>query len=156
MEIADLIDLALLDTGIPQNPLHGLHCFLEQFDIKFFELGPCQGIRKVVPVLETFDFDFGALLRRENSLCVLDSLLQLAHGALVLGDISAGLRLVGFHQIVNDAVVKVFSTEVGISCGSEDLVGPVFDGEERDIERSPSEIVYDDLGLGALLVETVC
>ena len=156
VEITDLVNLALLDTSILQNLLNRLHRFLEQFDVEFFKLGSCEGIRKVIPILETFDFDLGALLNRENSLRALDRLLQLAHGALVLGDVCAGLLLVGFYQVVDDTIVEVFSTKVGISCSGENLVRPVLDGEQRDIERSPSEIVYDDLGLGALLVETVC
>jgi NAD-specific glutamate dehydrogenase len=44
---------------------------------------------------------------------------------------------------------------MGITCGSQDLEDTVVDGKERYIEGSTTEIIYDDLRLTALLVETI-
>lgn len=57
--------------------------------------------------------------------------------------------------MVDDAVVKVLSSEVGVSGGGEDLKDSVVNREERDIEGSSSEIVDDDVALSAGLIESV-
>jgi hypothetical protein len=57
--------------------------------------------------------------------------------------------------VVDDAVVKVLSSEVRVTGGGENLEDAVVDREERDIERSSSEIIDDDVALASSLVETI-
>lgn len=47
--------------------------------------------------------------------------------------------------MVNDTVVKVFTTKMGVTSGSQDFEYTVFNGKKRDIESSSSEIVDNDL-----------
>ena len=47
----------------------------------------------------------------------------------------------GFGQVGDDALVEVFAAEAGVSCGGEDLEGPVFEGEEGDVECAAAEVV---------------
>jgi hypothetical protein len=56
---------------------------------------------------------------------------------------------------VNDAVVKLLSTKMGITSGSQDFNDTIVNGKERNIKCSSSEIVDDDLRFAALLVKTV-
>jgi hypothetical protein len=110
---------------------------------------------KVVAVLEGLDFDPGGLLGRQGPLGLLDLPLQLAHGPEVLGSVGAGLLLVELDEVVNDTVVKVLTTKVGVTSGGQDLEDTIIDGEKGDIEGSTTEIVDDDLGFTTLLVKTV-
>lgn len=96
------------------------------------------------------------MLAGESTLGLLNFALQLAHGTLVGRDVGTGLLLVGLGEVVNDTVVEVLATKVGVSGSGQDLEDAVIDGEKGNIESSTTEIVYDDLGFTALLVETVC
>lgn len=57
--------------------------------------------------------------------------------------------------MVDDTVVEVFTAEMGITGGREDLENTFVDGEEGNIEGTTSEIVDDDLAFAARLVESV-
>lgn len=65
------------------------------------------------------------------------------------------LALPDLDKVVDHAVVKVLSSEVGVTSGSEDLKDTVVDREERDVESSSSQVVDDDVTLAAGLVESV-
>lgn len=55
----------------------------------------------------------------------------------------------------DNTVVKVLTTQVGITGGGQDLEDAVIDGEEGHIEGATSQVVNDDLTLSALLVQPV-
>jgi hypothetical protein len=57
--------------------------------------------------------------------------------------------------VINHTIVKVLSTKMSITSGRQDFKDAIINRKERDIKRSSSEIVDDDLGFTALLVETV-
>jgi hypothetical protein len=58
--------------------------------------------------------------------------------------------------VVDDSVVEIFSSQVGVTGGSEDLEDALFDREEGDVESTTTEVIDDDLRFGlASSVETV-
>ena len=57
--------------------------------------------------------------------------------------------------MINETVAKVLSSKMGVCSGSRDFKDTIVNGKQRNIEYSSSEIVNDDLGFTALLVETV-
>jgi hypothetical protein len=64
------------------------------------------------------------------------------------------LELAG--EVVDKAGVEVLTTKVGVTGGGLDLENTAFDGEERDIESTATEIEDEDILFGFdLLVETV-
>ena len=155
IEKTHLVNGILLNTSILQHLLNRLQGLPEQVDIDLLELGAGKSLREVIATLKALNLQLSRHLARQSTLGLLDLTLQLAERALVLRDISAGLSLVELDKVVHDAVVKVFSSQVGVSGGGEDLEHTVVDAEERDIECSSSEIVDDDLALATLLVKTV-
>lgn len=94
-------------------------------------------------------------MARQSTLGLFNLALQLAHGALVFRNVRVGLALVLLDEVVNDTVVKVFTTEMGVTGGSENLENALLDREERDIKGTTSQVVDDDLRLFASLVKTV-
>jgi hypothetical protein len=60
-----------------------------------------------------------------------------------------------YSLVINETVVKVLSSKMGICSGSRDFKDTIVNGKERNIKRSSSNIVDDDLGFTAFLVETV-
>ena len=154
-ERSHLIDVLLLETGVFENLLDRLHGLPEQVHVQFLELGPGQRLGEVVAVLEGLDLDPGGLLRGQSPLSLLDLPLQLAHGPEILGNVGTGLLLVALDKVVDDAVVEVLTTKMGITSSSQDLKDTLVNGEEGNIESSTTEIVDNDLGFFALLVETI-
>lgn len=151
----DLIDILLLDVGILEHLLDGLHGLTEEIHVQLLELGTSNSLREVVSVLEALNLDPGALLGGQGPLRLLDLPLEFAEGAQVAVDVGAGLLLVRLDEVLHNPVVEIFTTEMGVTGGGQDLEDTVVDGEERDIEGSSSEIVDDDLGLSTLFVKSV-
>src|SRR5690606_7350856 len=79
----------------------------------------------------------------------------LAHGLEVLGDVDAVLLVVELDEVVDDTVIEILTSEMGITGGSLNLEETVLDGEKRDIESTSTKIVDNDLALVTLLVKTV-
>ena len=149
------VDILLSETSVLENLLDRLHGLPEQVHVQLLELGPGQRLGEVVAALEGFDFNPGGLLGRQIPLSLLDLPLQPAHSPGVLGNVGARLLLVELDKVVDDTVVKVFTTKVGITSNGQDHKDTFIDEEKRDIETSTTEIVDDDPGSTIPLVETV-
>ncbi len=138
-------DILLLDVGVLENLLDGLHGLAEKIHVKFLELSTAKGLGEVVTILEGLDFNTGGLLAGECSLGVLDLKLEFTHSAEVDRWVSAGLLLVEVDEVVDDTVIEIFSSEMGVTSGGKDLNDTVVDGKKGDIETSTTETVCDDL-----------
>ena len=58
-------------------------------------------------------------------------------------------------EVVDKTVIEILTTKVSITSGGLDFEDTL-DGQEGNIESSSSEIVDNDAGFTAFLVETVC
>jgi len=154
-ERTHLIDVLFLEIRVFENLLDRLHGLPEQVHVQFLELGSGQRFGEVVAVFEGFDLNPGGLLRGQSPFGLLDLPLQLAHGPEIFGDVGTGLLLVALDEVVNDAVVEVLTTEMGITSSSQDLKNTFVNGEEGNIESSTTEIVDNDLRFLALFVKTI-
>ena len=93
-------------------------------------------------------------VRGELDLGLLGRFLQALQGHAVLAEIDAFLLLELVGQEVDDHLVEVVTTEVGVAVGRQDLEDAVRQVEDRDVVGAAAEVVDGDL-LVALLVETV-
>jgi len=60
-------------------------------------------------------------------------------------------------KVVDDTVIKVFTTEMCVTSSGQDLENTVLDRKQGDIKCSTTKIIDDDLGFGfAGSVKTVC
>lgn len=155
MGTTHVANIFLLNTGILENLFNGLHGLAEEVHVNFLELGSGQGLGEVVSVFERFDFKTCALLGAQRSLGLFDLTFEFTHGTKIGGNVSAGLLLVELDEVVDDTVIEIFTTKMGITSGSQDLEDTIIDGQEGDIEGSSSEIVDDDLAFATLLIKTV-
>ena len=152
---AYLVNVLLLDTGVLEDLLNRLHGLTEEVQVQLLELRTSKGLGEIVAVLERLDFNAGALLRTESTLRLLNLALQFAHRPEVGGRVGAGLLLVLLDEVVDDTVVEVLTTEMGVTGRGQYLEDALIDREEGDIESSTTEIVDDDLRLAAFLVKAV-
>lgn len=69
-------------------------------------------------------------------------------------DINSVLLLEALDEMLGDTLVKIFSSEMGISRSGKDLEDSVIDSEEGYIESTTTEIEYNNVLL-VLLVKSV-
>jgi NAD-specific glutamate dehydrogenase len=155
MILTNLVDILLLNVRILQNLFNRFHRFSEEIHVEFFKLGPRKCLRKVVAVFKRLDLDPGRLLARQRSLSFLNLSLEFAHRPQVLRHLRARLLLILFHEVVNDTVVKIFSSKVSIPSSGQDFKDTIFDREKGHVEGTTSQIVYDDLRFPSLFIQTV-
>jgi hypothetical protein len=154
--VHNVVDVLLLEVGVLENLLDGLHGLAEEVEVELLELGASKSLGEVLALEERLDLELGRHLGGEGTLGLLDLALQLTHGAEVLGDVLAVvLALPDLDDVVDDAVVEVLTSEVRVTGCRENLEDTVVDGKEGDIERSSSEVVDDDVALATGLVESV-
>lgn len=82
-------------------------------------------------------------------------MLQVIESAEVASDIRHSLLLVLLDEIVDDPVIDIFPTKVGITSSRRDLEDTTVNGKEGHIKGSSSEIIDNNLGFAIFLVETV-
>ncbi len=98
--------------------------------------------------------DLGLARRRELDLRLLGGLLEALEGLLVGAQVDALVLLELGQEPLDDALVEVVATEVGVAVGRLDLEDALAELEDRDVERAAAEVVDGDLLVG-LLVEAV-
>ena len=106
---------------------------------------------------ERVDLDGGLGDAGKRALGTLASAPQSPERAGVVRDVKLGLALKLLLEVLQEGVVEVLTTQVGVAGGGLDGEDTAADVEERDIESSSTEIEDEDVALGLrLLVETVC
>lgn len=151
----NVINLSLLDVGILQDLLNRLDGLLEEVHVELLKLGTGQSLGEVVAIEESLNFDTGAHLRRQSTLGLLGLTLELTHGLEVLGDVNAVLLVVRLGKVVDDALIEILTTEMGVTSGSQNLENALVDGQKRDIKGTTTKIVDNDLSLLLSLVQTI-
>ena len=126
------------------GPLAGL----DEIRGELLELGPRQLHVEVLRTLggrgDERQVDRRLLNRGKLDLRLLGSLLQTLQRHLVVRQVDAFGVLEGLHQPVDDALVPVVTTEVGVARGRLHLEHAVTDLEHRDVERSTTEVEHED------------
>ncbi|KAI3485069.1 hypothetical protein L1887_51742 [Cichorium endivia] len=152
----DLVDGSLVDLGVAEDLLDGLDRVREEVTAELLETGTGDGGVEVDTLEERVDLDGGLGSRRESALSALTGGAETTEGTGVGGQVLLVLALELLDEVVDETVVKVLTTKVGVTSGGLDLEDTLLDGEERDIEGTSTKIEDEDvlLTLG-LLVETV-
>ena len=125
------------------------------YHIQFLKSSSGERLWEILSIKEWLDLDPCLMLWAERSLCLLNFSPQLLDGPVVSTDIFTGLLLVELHEVLHDPLVKVLSSEMGVSVGSHHLKHSVVDGEERDVKGTSTEIKNEDILLSLFLVKTV-
>ena len=61
-----------------------------------------------------------------------------------------------FAEVVSESLVKVFTTEVSVTRGSNDFENSVIDCKQRNIKSTTTEIKHNDILLALLFIESIC
>lgn len=91
----------------------------------------------------------------EGPLGLLDLTLQFTESAKILADIGASFFLVALDEVVDDAIIKIFATKMRVTGSSQNFKDTIVNGKERDIKRSTTKIIDDDLRFATFLIKAV-
>jgi hypothetical protein len=152
----DLVDGGLVDLGVTESTLNGLHGATEQVLAELLESGTSEGGVEVDTLEQGVDLEGGLSRRREGALGTLASSSEAAESTGVGGKVLLVLSLELIYEVVDETVVEVLTTQVSVTGSRLDLENTLLDGEERDIEGTTTKIEDEDVALTLdLLVKTV-
>ena len=94
--------------------------------------------------------------RRKNSLGLLALGSETTHGTGVALDVNTRLLLEGSDAEVDEDIVEVLTTKMGVTIGGLNFEDAVLDSKERHVKSATTKIEDEHIALAlALLVETV-
>ena len=95
------------------------------------------------------------MLGGQGSLGTLGLTAELLQSAGVAGDILLVLLLDELDEVLHDVLVKVLSSQVGVTVGGDDLKDTVVNGQDGNIEGATAKVEDQDVLLSSLLVEAI-
>merc|ERR1719336_281531 len=152
-----LMHIALVDATVLQALFHGTHRIPEVVHVELLEASSREGARIVDSLEQAVYFDRGLCRRRQSALRTLALRPQTPDRTLVPRHVLATILTLEVLQAeIDDPVVEILPTEMGISSSGLDLENPIFDGQQRNIESTTSHVINQDIPLStALLVQAV-
>jgi hypothetical protein len=152
----EIVDLTLGESSVGESVLDGLHALSEEVDAEFFELGTSHLESEIFTFSEGFALNHGGDSGGEGSLGLFALSSKSSEGSVVSLDIDTGLLLEFGHAEIDESVVEIFSTQMGVSVGGLNFEDTILNGEDRDIEGTTTEIEDEDIAFsGSVFVETV-
>jgi hypothetical protein len=143
----DIVDGGLVDLGVTENLLNGFHGVTEKILVKFLETGTGQRSVEINTLEQGIDFNGGLGSRRESTLSTLASSAETTDSTGVGRDILLVLALELLDKVVDETVIEIFTTKMGITSSSLDFEDTIFNGKEGDIEGTTTKIEDEDIAL---------
>lgn len=150
------MDLVLGDVGSLEHALDGLHAILEVRHAKLLEFGSSKSLAEVFALIETINLNGGLISSRKDSLGSLALGSESSQSSGVVLHLHTSLSLELSQAILNNLVVKVLTTQMGVTISGSNLEEAILNGKQRDIESTTTQIEDQDISLAlALLVQTI-
>ena len=99
--------------------------------------------------------DFSRSRRRQFNLGLFGSFLQTLHSHRVGCQVGTFVVLELLYQPVDDSLVEVITTQVSITVGRKHFEYAATELQDRDIERTTTQVEYGDLHIFVGLIHTV-
>ena len=93
---------------------------------------------------ERVDLNGGLCRGGKGTLSTLTGCAETTKSTGVGGEILLVLALEFLDEVVDETVIKIFTTKMGITSGSLDFKDDIFDGQQRDIEGTTTQIEDED------------
>ena len=144
-----MVNIADGEVGILDDLVERSLGAIQQILGDLLELGAGQGLVQEQWVLigvnrDVRQIDIGLLGGGQLNLCLLCSLAQTLHGALILGQVNALGGLEAVYQPVNDALIPVIAAQLVIAGGCHNLNHAIADFQQGDVEGAATQVKYQD------------
>ena len=155
----NLVHVSSRQTSVFQSSRARLHRLLDQVRNQRFQLGTGQfhdHVQRLTvrPHRDERLVNFGLRGRAEFDLGFLGSFFQTLQGHFVLAQVDTVFLFELIRQVVDDAHVKVFTTQEGVTVGRFDLEQAVVDFQNGHVKGTTTKVINRD-GLGFFLVQTI-
>mmetsp|Transcript_13657 Transcript_13657/g.16416 ORF Transcript_13657/g.16416 Transcript_13657/m.16416 type:complete len:685 (-) Transcript_13657:65-2119(-) len=153
----NLVDGRLIHLCVTDDLLDWLHALTEQVHVHFLETSTSDRGVEVLTVVQGVDLDGGLGSGRQSTLGTLASSAETTKSTLVASDILLLLALELLNEVLDETVVEVLTTQVGVTRGGLHLEDTFLNGQQRHIEGTTTKIEDKDILLTSspLLVQTV-
>ena len=126
---------------------------------ELLELGACERLHEVLRhtafCRDIRQVDFGCRGRGKFNFCLFGSLFQTLHCHRVFRQVDAFVRLESADEPVDDDLVEIVATEVGVAIRREHFKHATAEFENRDIESTTTEVEHGDFHILVGLIDTV-
>ncbi|KAH3663580.1 hypothetical protein OGAPHI_004981 [Ogataea philodendri] len=136
----NLGNLGLVKLGVSHHLLNRVQGLSEQVLTKLLESGSGDGSVEVNTFIQRIDLKRGLGGRRKSSLCSFTSGSQSSQSSLVSSEIFLVFSLELVSEMVHQSVVKVLTTQVGITCSGLDLKDTFVNGQQRNIKGTTTKV----------------
>lgn len=144
------MDLGLVQLGVSQSLLHGLHGASEQVSIQLLKPSPGNTCVEINALEQRVNLNAGLGARGQGPLCPFTGRPQTPDSSLVFGNVFLVFALEFLNKVVHHSIVKVLTTQVSVSrCGFH-LKDSVLNGQNRDIKGSSSQVKDQNVALTLL------
>jgi len=151
----DLVDGRLVHLGVGQSTGERLHAGTEGGHAELLETSTGDGGDVVLTAKELLDLDRGRRRAGESALGTLAGSAETTDGTRRLVEVLASATTEVVRAELDEDVIDILTTKVGVTGSGLDLKDTVFDGKDRDIERASTKVKDGDVLLLGLLVKTV-
>mmetsp|Transcript_42661 Transcript_42661/g.100056 ORF Transcript_42661/g.100056 Transcript_42661/m.100056 type:complete len:137 (-) Transcript_42661:744-1154(-) len=132
--------LTLGNFRIPQNLFTRLHALLKLVHAQVFKPRSGNGGIVINSIKKRINFNMCLRRRRKSPLGPFTSSSEPTERTLVAGHVLFKLPAEILEEVINQSVVKIFSPQMCVSSCSFHFKNSLFDSQQRNIERSSTQI----------------
>lgn len=147
----NVVDLGLVQLGIPQSLLHGLQGAPEEVSIQLLKASPGDGGVEVNALIEGVNFNGSLCGGAERALGPLASCAQPPDGPLIVRDVLLVLALELRHEVVHHAIVKILAAQVSVSSSRFHFKDAILNRQNGYIKGATAQVKNEDISLATHL-----
>mmetsp|Transcript_51590 Transcript_51590/g.84549 ORF Transcript_51590/g.84549 Transcript_51590/m.84549 type:complete len:92 (-) Transcript_51590:695-970(-) len=91
------------------------------------------------------------MVATQGTLGLLHLTTKLLNGTFVLGHIFTVLLLEDIHEVLHHALIEIFSSQVCVAIGGQNLENTVVDGQQGDIKGATTQVIDQDVLIRLLI-----
>jgi len=158
----DIIDILLAHLLVLKNLTDGLEALLEQIHAKLFETSTSKRGAEVLTIEEVLELDTILVTVGKSTLHTLGLTAETLNGTLVLASILTSLLLEDSKHVLDDTLIEISTTKMGITISSKNLVnsaiGALVKSKKRHIIGTTTKIGNKNVlllaGLALIITES--
>nr|pir hypothetical protein ask2 - fission yeast (Schizosaccharomyces pombe) [Schizosaccharomyces pombe]BAA20129.1 ask2+ [Schizosaccharomyces pombe] len=152
----NVVNISLRDLGVLQDLSDWINGSLECGSVDVLETSTGNARREVDTVGKRVDLNGGLSNRRQGTLSTLTSRAKTTKSTRIVRDVNLLLALEFLNKVLDQSVIKIFTTQVSVTSGSQNFKDTTLNLQKRNIKSTTTKIENQDVfGLVGLGIKTV-